>query len=176
MPARGPKGFYLEVEFALTGSFWAPRAARVYAGSELYADYVIETDPLASHYQPVRIENTIFRGGTPVFRSVESNFELTPLRTAEEISVIDMMTPSVIVSEYRFERPIAYVLGFRPPTDSELVAMVKDDQAIRAYQVATGGMPYQPRSSRELPAWGLLLMATLVLAPGLVWLIKRRRG
>jgi hypothetical protein len=171
-----PEGYRSEWEFAMVRSGWVPRRGTGYFGNELHSTFAIETDPTAEHYRPLRIETTVFHQAEPIYRTIASDFEVRHLRKVETPVLMDLIPPGVIVSEYRHERPFAYMMGKRPPNADELAAMIKDDAAILAYQAATATRPHMPPPRGRAPGWLLVGALLLLLLPAAGYHIQRRRA
>lgn len=160
----------IRMEFDLSRD-WMPRLISVPECDGGLTDITIESSKESIGWVPVHAQlSNKLASGLVVYTEdwYFMNYQLHP--TSRDQSDEPTIPVDYLVSEFRFNRPFTYVMGYRPPTFEELELMSKDTNAIIKYQrESRGPIPKAPKFRPLL----LALIVSLFLLP-LILFAKNR--
>ena len=172
-----PPGIIWNIFLKRTSVTWLPVVSEVSHGSKPISEIRATFDLNAGHFSVKTIENKVFRDGKVI--GILSWHDITTElggNGGNQFSGIETIPEEVIVDDYRFKKPIAYLMGGRPPTKEELIKMADSKDAVRRYQeeartdTPLGVMNLQSARNAKRPFVRIILLATALMAIPLLWL------
>ena len=172
-----PSGIIWHIFLKRTSVTWLPVVSEVFYGSKQISEIKATFDLGAGHFSAKTIENKVFSDGEVVGALSWSDItaELGE-KGGNQFSGIETIPEKVIVNDYRFKKPIAYLMGGRPPTKKELIVMADSKAAVHRYQEeARTDAPQrvidsQRASNAKRPLVRVFLTVTAFMAIPLFWL------